>query len=134
MKKHVIKLDVAAPSANRLWRNFHGRNVLSSDYRKFITIVENEIKSRKLSFDNIATDDYPFAIVNVKTRPVRRSGDVGNRSKAVMDALTRAGYWVDDRIVAVVEERFSAPNKNYPHGGTLVTITPCAVKFNEDEW
>lgn len=123
--KYVFKIDRAAPTANLIWRTFKGRTVISKEYREFIAAVARAVNV-KTSWECVA--------VYVTVRPKKRIGDVGNRSKAVMDALTRAGFWSDDRIVARVVETFAAPSKRYPNGATLIVVAPESEKWKEEDW
>lgn len=123
--KYVFKIDRAAPTANLIWRTFKGRTVLSKEYREFIAAVAAAVKVKTV---------WEYVAVYVTVRPKRRIGDVGNRSKAVMDALTRAGFWEDDKIVARVVETFAEPLKEYPNGATLIVVAPATVKWRHEEW
>lgn len=123
--KYVFKIDRAAPTANLIWRTFKGRTVLSKEYREFIAAVAAAVKVKNV---------WEYVSVYVTVRPKRRIGDVGNRSKAVMDALTRAGFWEDDKIVARVVETFAEPLKKYPNGATLIVVAPATVKWRHEEW
>lgn len=123
--KYVFKIDRAAPTANLIWRTFKGRTVLSKEYREFIAAVAAAVKVKTV---------WEYVSVYVTVRPKRRIGDVGNRSKAVMDALTRAGFWEDDKIVARVVETFAEPLKKYPNGATLIVVAPAAEKWRHEEW
>ena len=68
-----------------------------------------------------------------------RTGDLDNRIKPVLDALTRAGVWEDDAIVADVAIKLVQPNKKlFPRGATFVEILEAGEKYGDgkelDEW
>lgn len=69
---------------------------------------------------------WRYCAVSVTVHPRRRSGDVDNRIKSVLDALTYSGFWEDDKVVAEVTARFGRPDKE---GCTLIEITERKEKF-----
>lgn len=48
----------------------------------------------------------PLKVVWLLSPPDRRSRDVDNARKVTADALTRAGFWVDDSNKVLVDEHF----------------------------
>jgi Holliday junction resolvase len=110
------------PSANRIWKVFRGKNVLSREAKQyydaaFVTWHEKV--------------EWEFVDVEIGIVMTRRFGDVDNRIKPVLDALTHARVWPDDKCVASVSARLFAPNKRYPLGATLVQIRPALEKYGD---
>lgn len=117
-----LEIPAAPPSANRIWRtnpNARG-NYLSADARAWFNLVAASVYPRK------APDGWPFYKVEIIVEPPRRSGDVDNKIKPILDALTRAGFWPDDDRVAFVSCEFGAVNKS---GRTLVKISKLESKY-----
>ena len=50
--------------------------------------------------------DGPLIVSWLLAPPDRRARDVDNARKVAADALTRAGFWVDDSNKVLVEEHF----------------------------
>lgn len=78
------------PSANRYWRNFRGRMVRSREATAYIAEVQGIMRGRLPETGDVALD---LEVV----RP-RRSGDLDNSLKVVLDSL-RGSLYVDDRQV-----------------------------------
>lgn len=110
------------PSANRIWKTFRGKTVLSREAKQyydaaFVTWHEKA--------------EWEFVDVEIGIVMTRRFGDVDNRIKPVLDALTHARVWTDDKCVASVSARLFAPEKRYPLGATLVQIRPAREKYGD---
>ena len=111
------------PSANRIWKTFRGKNVLSREAKQyydaaFVTWHEKA--------------EWEFVDVEIGIVMTRRFGDVDNRIKPVLDALTHARVWSDDKCVASVSARLFAPmREKYPLGATLVQIRPAREKYGD---
>lgn len=116
----VVEIPATAPSANRLWRGGNGRTYLSKDAVAFYNLVRACLSGRR------APESWKFYDVEIHISPTRRSGDVDNRIKPTLDALTHAGFWEDDKRVARVSADFSLPSKD---GGTVVIIRGAVSKY-----
>lgn len=70
------------------------------------------------------TVDVAFLVTRPKTtKLLTPKGDIDNYVKSVLDALTDAGAWDDDKIVETLyaTKRFAAP---YERAGIVLTISP----------
>lgn len=86
------------PSANRYWRNFKGRTVISAEARAY----KKEVVAR-LAWLGINTAWImigPIAISLWVYRP-RKSGDLDNRIKVILDSLQGLRYENDSQIVEI---------------------------------
>lgn len=81
------------PSANRLWRTFKGRLILSKIGR---TYYAKAVKELLPQIEGKILD--PVAVHVRAWRPDKRRRDVHNLTKIVYDALTKAGAWEDDTL------------------------------------
>ncbi len=103
------------PSANRYWRNYGGRMVVSA-----------EAQAYKMTARAIANGKRPRAVVGNVTvhimvyRP-RRKGDLDNCLKVLLDALTGVAYEDDSQIVAIHAYRHE--DKHNPR--VVVTVEEC---------
>ncbi len=86
------------PSANRYWRHpasgpLAGRHLISAEgraYRKAVRLAMVEQLQRQPCLRQ-------RVVVEVQAAPPdNRRRDLGNLDKALMDALTHAGLWLDD--------------------------------------
>ena len=82
------------PSVNHYWRHQNGRHHISDQgvafriaVRSVVTIARTQTLSGRLAVEIQA---YP---------PDRRSRDLDNALKALLDALTHAGLWLDDEQI-----------------------------------
>lgn len=84
------------PSVNTLWRAVRGRNILSKRGREFyedgqrVLLPQPRPSSPLLGRVSVTITLLP---------PTRRGYDIDNRTKAVLDLLTKAGIWADDEQV-----------------------------------
>lgn len=85
------------PSTNRIWRNVavHGkpRTLLSEEGRIYRKAAADACLVAKVSGRKIAGR---LSLRLVVQAPDRRARDLDNTVKAVQDALTHAGVWLDD--------------------------------------
>lgn len=92
------------PSVNSYWRNVGGRMVLSAGARKFhdraLCAMEKQIGGRHELFCG------PVRVEAVLHPPDRRTRDLDNYLKAMLDACTRAGIWTDDSLVREIRIAF----------------------------
>jgi crossover junction endodeoxyribonuclease RusA len=85
------------PSVNTYWRHLSkgplaGRTLLSEDGRKYRKAVEQAVVLQRAGSVGEAR-----LRIDIECRmPDRRRRDVDNVPKAVLDALTHAGFWSDD--------------------------------------
>lgn len=82
------------PSMNAYWRTpragpLAGRTMLSVQAREYRKAAMQAIGKRKPIESRVS-------VVLVLNAPTKRSYDIDNRAKAPLDALTHAGYWLDD--------------------------------------
>lgn len=94
------------PSANRYWRNWNGRMVLSAEARQYKLDVAALARALKLR-----PSDAPCSIELKVYRPIRR-GDLSNRIKIVEDALQGVAYIDDAQIEEIRAYRFD--DKKHP--------------------
>ena len=118
-KKIIVAIPAAPPSANLIWRNGRHGQYLSAEARAFYAIAGMTTRNVKIPADWSCVD------VEIVVETPTGRGDVDNRIKPVLDALTRAGVWSDDRVVGRVSCQFAPPGK----GRTLVTIRPLKDKY-----
>ncbi|MBR4750794.1 MAG: RusA family crossover junction endodeoxyribonuclease [Thermoguttaceae bacterium] len=119
-------LPIAPPSANRIWRTGRGVTFLSADALAYYK--EAKAWTERVDPDIKAVD------VRIWIVPIRRGIDCDNRIKPVLDAITKAGVWKDDSIVASVAIKLITPDKKkFPKGATFVEITPVAEKYGKEE-
>lgn len=122
--KIVLNIDAMPVSTNRIWlKTRNGRVYLNPVYKEFKEIVALSIRGLRIP------DDWPFCCVDITVFPLRRNGDADNYIKSTLDALTAAGFWKDDKVVAEVRCRFGAPSER---GAELIVVERRASKFSND--
>ncbi len=117
--KLTLKLPWA-PTANLIWRNNRrtGRTYLSPEYRAFLTnasadyLIQGSPKASSGTALQITIRLFP---------PNRKYYDVDNRIKPVLDALTKIGFWTDDRFVRKVTAIACVPVEK---GAVIVEVEP----------
>lgn len=108
------------PSANVIWRNARGRTYLSKEYKAF---VENVIAEWRANVVENWETDARYAVWIQLYAPTRRKFDVDNRIKPTLDALTKAGAWLDDEQVDDVRAvKITASKDGTLKGVAIVTI------------
>lgn len=125
MQDHlIIRIPAYPPSANRQWRKTnYGRVYLSKEAEdfnkatKWALVESNQMRVPK---------DWKYYNVYIVLHPARRSGDVDNREKPVLDALTKAGFWNDDKYVGRCTSDFGDVRKT---ACISVLITPRTEKY-----
>ena len=117
----MIELDIPAapPSVNRIWRNGQGKTYLSKEAVEFYQIVKWTVRER-------VPKDWRYYRVEIVVEPRSRRGDVDNKIKPTLDALTKAGFWPDDDRVAFVSCHFGKVNRN---GRTLIRVSRMDKKY-----
>jgi crossover junction endodeoxyribonuclease RusA len=83
------------PSVNRYWRTFRGRMIVSAEGRQYRADVLGALLGR-----GVRAPEGELAVALDMHPPDRRRRDVDNVCKAVLDALTAAGVYTDDSVVA----------------------------------
>lgn len=87
------------PSNNRYYRHNRGRTHISEEGKKYRDLVAEIIKEEMLDIGITS----PLKVRIECHMPDRRRRDLDNLQKAAFDALTKAGFWMDD--VQVVDYR-----------------------------
>lgn len=81
------------PSVNRYWRQFHGRVLVSADgraYRDSVGIFARAVLRGAKPLTGALS-------VRIELSPPdRRRRNIDNVLKALLDAMTAAGVWIDD--------------------------------------
>lgn len=88
------------PSANRWWRKWNNRMVLSVEARAYKLMVERRYTG---------TPFEGAVAVNICWYRKRRSGDLDKRLGVVLDALQGVAYVNDSQVVRLVAERYDDP-------------------------
>lgn len=83
------------PSNNRYYRHNRGRTHVSSEGSAYRQAVAEIITSRMLDIGTAA----PLRLRIECHMPDKRRRDLDNLQKAAFDALTKAGFWLDDSQV-----------------------------------
>ena len=109
------------PSTNTIWRNVNGRTLLSRRGREFRREVGLHVgmqhKGEPL--------EGRLSVLVLLTPPDRRKRDIDNYGgKAVLDALTHAGVWLDDEQV---DELIIQRGEVRKGGGCVVRIRELAA-------
>jgi crossover junction endodeoxyribonuclease RusA len=103
------------PSNNTYYRKVNNRVIISKKGREYRKRVKQCISLYGL---NKTTIDYKVLVRVELHQPDLRTRDSDNFSKALYDALTKAGFWLDDSLA--VESQFRLEPKS---------IDPRAVLF-----
>ena len=90
------------PSANRYWRTFNGRIVMSAEARAYKEGVALIARAKGLR-----PSDGDVTLKLDVFRPQRR-GDLDNRIKIVLDALQGVAYYDDKQVIEIHARRFDA--------------------------
>lgn len=105
------------PSSNRYWRHYQGKMVVSPEAKQYREIVKMLAKC-----DGARQQDGPIC-VTVHVFRQRKSGDLDNRLKIVLDACQGALYANDSQIQEI--HAYLADDKHNPR--CEVTVTPASV-------
>jgi len=105
------------PSTNSVWRNIQGRTLLSRNGRQFRMAVATAVAAQHQG----APLTVRLAVVATLLPPDRRKRDIDNHGgKALLDAITHAGVWVDDEQI---DKLTIIRGERTPGGMCLVEIT-----------
>lgn len=104
------------PSANRWWRMFRSRMVVSTEARRYKEMVDRLLKARRLR---------PIAkpggvIVGLDWFRGRKAGDLDKRLGVLLDAMQGTAYENDGQIVELHARRFDDPG----NGRVVVIVSP----------
>lgn len=109
----TVKLELDyPPSANRYWRNFRGRMVVSDEARTYKELAFWMAKQQGATCVN-----GPVAVSLHIRRPAKRR-DLDNHAKVVLDSLQGAAYENDSQIV----ELHITMEDNKKNPGVTVTV------------
>lgn len=122
MRALTLRFSDAPPTANHIWQASGRRQFLSKEANAWNKLVALELAGATVP------KDWRYYKVEIVVEPKRRQGDVDNRIKPVLDALTKAGFWKDDKDVAFVSCRFGRVNKE---GRTTVYVSELFEKFGD---
>lgn len=109
------------PSANRYWRHpssgpLAGRHLISAEGRAYRSAVHVALVEQLQRHPRLRQR----LVVQVEAAPPdNRARDLDNLSKALMDALTHAGLWVDDSQIDDVRVLRRLPQ---PGGRIVLTV------------
>lgn len=84
------------PSINGYWRAFRNRQIISKRGRDYRALAIKYMQSYQL--DNKALSGRLQVRITLEP-PTLRKYDIDNFCKAVFDALTHAGFWIDDEQI-----------------------------------
>lgn len=104
-------------SANRWWRNWRGRMVLSDEARAYKSLVRMVYRKQELRGE---------VAVNITWFRERRSGDLDKRVPICLDALQGVAYANDAQIISITASRFEDPK----NPRLIVTVSPITLKGN----
>lgn len=118
-----FEIPMAAPSFNHVWLQAGrgGARRLSQEAKTFYAVARSVILGASMP------EEWETCCVRISVAPRVKSGDVDNRIKATLDALTKCLFWKDDRVVSSVYCCFEEPRP--PYGLTRVLITRGGAKF-----
>ena len=91
MSEYLIELPYP-PSNNRYYRHNRGRTHISAEGKAYRDAVAEIIKLMLLDIET----PLPLRLRIECHMPDRRRRDLDNLQKAAFDALTKAGFWLDD--------------------------------------
>ena len=103
------------PSNNTYYRHARGRNYISDKGKQYATSVSDIIQQQNLAVKT----PHRLSVTIYASPPDIRTRDLDNLSKGVLDALTKAGFWLDDgQIDGLRIERL----EKRKGGGLLVVV------------
>lgn len=83
------------PSANRYWRHYRGRTVVSDEARQY-----KQTLAMLAKVDQVQLLTGPVA-VTMRVFRARRAGDLDNRLKVLLDAMQNVFYENDSQVVEI---------------------------------
>lgn len=104
------------PSANRLWRVYRGRQVLSREAKDYKNLVAKQARNEgivPLAYENLLR-------MTVKVYRPRKAGDLMNRCKILEDALNKIAFGDDEQIIEAHYHRHD--DKDRPRVEVLIEV------------
>lgn len=93
------------PSVNHYWRHTKNRHYISKEGSQYCKIVGSSCFSFKKSFD-----ESKRLAVNIKAFPPdRRKRDLDNLLKGLLDAIQKAGIYIDDNQIDMLSISRNSP-------------------------
>lgn len=119
-----LTVDLMPISTNRIWLQSYRtrRTYLNPDYKVFRDYFAIMIAGKRMP------KSWKFCAVRIVVHPKRRVGDADNYIKCILDSLTHAGFWDDDKVVADVRSSFGSPIKG---GAVEIFIERRETKFTD---
>jgi len=84
------------PSINGYWRTFRNRQIISKRGREYRKAAIDHLHELGLFGENIS---QRLSVSLVLNPPTLRKYDVDNFNKALFDALSHGGFWIDDELI-----------------------------------
>jgi crossover junction endodeoxyribonuclease RusA len=88
------------PSLNVYWRNFRGRMVLSAEAKKYKRAVRDLFESDP-NLITTAASKKRFVGLKIDVYRPRKSGDLDNTLKAILDSLNENLYEDDRQVIEI---------------------------------
>ncbi|ALX94865.1 endodeoxyribonuclease [Serratia fonticola] len=89
------------PSNNAYYRHGRGKNYISEKGEKYTKAVNSIIQQQNLAIKLSGS----LSVTIYAAPPDNRKRDLDNLSKGVLDALTKAGFWIDDGHIDIHSTR-----------------------------
>jgi crossover junction endodeoxyribonuclease RusA len=100
---NVLKLTLPEPpSANRWWRKFRNRMVLSAEARAYKTLVWGYVMEHR----GRPAGECGSVAVSIDWYRGRKAGDLDKRIGVLLDALQGLAYDNDSQVVELTARRF----------------------------
>lgn len=113
------------PTVNTYWRNVAGRVLISAKGRVYRTEVAKAVMlARRAGTVPAWPISKRLAVRLDAAPPDRRKRDLDNITKALLDALTHAGVWLDD---SQIDDLRIVRCPHMRGGQVTVTVTPMPV-------
>jgi crossover junction endodeoxyribonuclease RusA len=104
------------PSANRLWRIWRGRQILSAEARQYkstVALLARMVCETPLPYESLVS-------MTVRVYRPRKAGDLGNRIKILQDALNKVAYNDDEQIIE--EHHYRCDDKANPRVEVIIEV------------